>query len=506
MAVITISRGTFSGGRELAGKLAQKLGYSYITREDLSEQATKMGVPVGKLQMAMVKPPAVYKRMARERDQYLACMAMLLCEQILEKDIVYQGHTGHMLLTGVPHIFRIRVLADLEFRIRRVMQDMRLNRKKAKKYITEVDTDRDKWVRFLYGVDWHDPFNYDFVINIDQASTDNIASGLCTMAELPDFQLTPSAKKAINNLHLASKAHFTLMTDNRTNFADVKVTANEGIVQVTYLPQQSDVAPYVQDVLSAIPGIKDINTTIAQSSILFVQEMFRYDTSGFGDVIKVAQKWDAAVELMSLAGGEGRIGDNDYIDDRASPEASMNDREHEYDGGIKEDTQAVEKIDQNIARCLDELQKQGCSGGSSTFYGNADALISALQRRTSYSMVVLGDLFLKKDPSVRTRLKREMKSLLADNLTVPVVEDTELHQKLEFGWKQMVKTVAYILIAVAIFGSIFRYDEQMIRFLAAEEYKHLRILAVIFVTVLTPLFAVAYGSFVGQILKLFKID
>ncbi|UCD16333.1 MAG: cytidylate kinase-like family protein [Candidatus Zixiibacteriota bacterium] len=506
MAIITISRGTFSGGRELAGRLSEKLGYSYISREDLSEKAIKMGVPVGKLQMAMVRPPGVYKRMARERDQYLACMTMLLCEQILERNVVYQGHTGHMLLPGVPNILRIRVLADLEFRIRRIMQDMKLNRKKAKKYITNVDADRDKWVRFLYGVDWHDPFNYDFVINLDQASVGNVASGLCAMAELPDFQLTPAAKKAINNLHLASRAHFTLMADSRTNFADVKVTANDGVVQVTYLPQQSDVAPYVQEVLSAVKEIKAVHTTIAQSSILYVQDKFDYDSTGFSDVIKVARKWDAAVELMSMAGGEGYDGEAKYIAEQAPRDSATADKDDAYDGGIKDDAPPVESVDQNIARCLDELMKHGCSGGSSIFYGKPDALLSALQRRTSYSMIVLGDLFLDKGASIRIRLRREMKSLLADNLTVPVIEETEIHEKLEFGWKQILKLAIFLVIATAIFAGCFIYEGPLISFLTGEEYKHLRILAVLFVVGLTPLFAYTYGSFARQILRLFNID
>jgi len=506
MAVITISRGTFGGGRQLAEKLSQKLGYKYIGREELSEQVIKMGVPVGKLQMAMVKPPGVYKRMARERDQYLACMTMLLCEQILERDIVYQGHTGHLLLPGIPHILRIRALADLEFRIRRIIQDMKLDRKKAKKYITDVDSDRDKWVRFLYNIDWNNPFNYDFVINLDQASVDNIAAGLCAMAELPDFQFTPAAKKAVMNLYLASKAHFALTTDNKTSFADVKVTANDGVVQVIYLPQQAEVAPYVQDVLSGIKEIKEIHTTIAQSSILYIQELFKHDTSGFKDVIKVAQKWDAAVELMSLVGHKEYDEEGKYIASQSVTDSARVGGDDEFDGGIRDDTKPVEKVDQDIARCLDELIRQGCSGGNSTFYGKPDTLVSALQRMKSYSMIVLGDLFIDKDASIRKRLRREVKSLLSDNLAVPVVEEVELHQKLEFGKKQILKFVISFVIAAIIFGAIFHYEEQLINFLAGDEYKHLRILAVLFVACLVPLFAYSYGSFTRQILRFLKID
>lgn len=506
MAIITISRGTYSGGRELAERLAEKLGYSYLSREDLSEQATRMGVPVGKLQTAMIKPPGVYKRMARERDQYLACMTMLLCRRILEKNVVYQGHTGHMLLPGVPNILRIRVLADLEFRIRYLMQEMSLNRKKAKSYIESIDTDRDKWVRFLYGIDWGDPFNYDLVINLDQTGISNAASALCAIAELPDFRQTPAAEKAIYNLYLANKAHFALTKDERTSFANVKVTANDGVIQVTYLPQQAEVAPYVKEVLSSIKEIKEVNTTIAQTCILYVQEKFESNSLGFTDVMRVADKWDAAVELMCMAGGGECPGASEYVVDQDSTSTRPWEKEREYNGGIGDDTAPVVKADENIARCLDELAKRGCSGGSSTFYGNIDALSSALQRRTSYSMIVLGNLFSGKSASAQIRLKRDLKSLLADRLTVPVIEDAELHEQFEFGPRQIIRLAVFVAIAAVIFVGVFTYQDQLIGFLSGKEYQHLRVLAVLLVVSLTPLFAYTFGSSARQLLRLFRID
>ena len=63
MSIITISRGTFSGGKEFAESLAKNLGYRCLSREELSEKAIKANVPAGKLQTAMIKPPRVYQRM-----------------------------------------------------------------------------------------------------------------------------------------------------------------------------------------------------------------------------------------------------------------------------------------------------------------------------------------------------------------------------------------------------------------------------------------------------------
>jgi cytidylate kinase len=506
MSVITISRGTFTGGQELAGDLAKKLGYRYLSREDLSEQAIKLGVPVGKLQTSMVKPPRVYRRLGRERDQYLACITMILCEKILEGDLVYLGHTGHMLLTGIPNILRIRVLADSEFRINSVIQRLKLSREKAKEYIRDVDADRDKWVRFLYGIDWHDPFNYDLVVNLDQAGIENAATALCAMAELPDFKLSPASLRAIKNLYLGSTAHFTLLTDSRTSFADVKVTANNGVVQVTYLPQQAEVAPYVKDVLSKVSGIKEIHTTIARSNVLFVQDRFCPDMEILDNVIKVAKKWDAAVELMSMTPSAASSESEGSSRDNYQPAQHEAVISREENGGIEDDTTADVKIDEGVSKCLDELRKKGCSGGSSNFYGDAENLVSTLQRRTNYSMVVLGDIYSGKGKATKTRMKAEMKNLLTENLSIPVVETSELEEQIKFGYKHVLKLLITFAIALIVFLAVFTHQQKILTFLSGEEYHNLRILAVLLVLLITPLFAYNYGSSMREILRLFRLD
>ncbi len=60
MSVITISRGTFSGGKTLAECVAQKLGYRCVDREVIVERAAASGVSQEDLRAAMEKPPVKY--------------------------------------------------------------------------------------------------------------------------------------------------------------------------------------------------------------------------------------------------------------------------------------------------------------------------------------------------------------------------------------------------------------------------------------------------------------
>jgi hypothetical protein len=188
------------------------------------------------------------------------------------------------------------------------------------------------------------------------------------------------------------------------------------------------------------------------------------------------------------------------------PSETQTGKDGEYTGGIQADAETTPKLSTDIARSLDELVKCGCSGGSSAFYGKPEALLSALQRRSTYSMVVLGNLFLDKRATVQTRMKSELKSLFGDRLTVPVVDDTELHQHFTFGIKHLITMLVALAAAVAIFVSVFLHQEFVVNFLSGEEYKHLRGVAIVAIALLVPLFAFSYGTFTRQLLRLLRLD
>ena len=502
MSIITISRGTFSGGKEFAENLARKLGYRSISREQLSEEAIKMGVPVGRLQTAMVKPPRVAKRLGPEREFYLSCMTSLLCAYTLEGNIVYHGHTGHLLLSGVPNIFRVRVIGDMEARIKSVTERLNINREKALEYIRSVDADRDKWVKFLYGVNWDDPLHYDIVVNLSQMGAANSTTALCAMAELPDFTLTPSDIRALKNLRLSSMARFRLAKDKRTGFADFKVRADNGIVQVTCMPHQAEVAQYVREVLEGMEDCKEVQCTIAGSNILWIGEQFDANSELYRDMIKIAKRWDAAVEIMKYAVEIDR--ENDTAPAAQEVKKVYVDREN---GGIEDDVEEDVKPDTDgIAGTLDELIKEGCSGGRTTVYGDKETLITTLGHRTDYSLVVLGNIFMSKPEPVRKRQTAELRSLLSDNIKAPVVGAEELKQELKTGLKDILRLALLISIAFILFMAVFLNQEFILSFMASAEFKSYRIIVIIGLLLFVPAFAYTYGSSARQILKFFKLD
>lgn len=514
MQVICISRGTLSGGKELAVQLAKKLGYACLSREELMERATAAGIHVGKLEMAMVRPGLFSERLALERDHYLAFSTAYLCDKAMEGGLVYHGRTGHFLLPGVTHVLKARVLANEEYRIKAVMRELNVDRQKARQYILGVDEDRRRWVKAMYGVSWEEAANYDIVLNLSQVSIENAATILMHTAQLPDFQTTPASKRAMEDLRLAAKARVLVAQDERTHRARITVRASNGVVNITYLPQDGALAAVLPEVCKGLPGVKDVRATMAMTNLLWIEEEFQPDTDLYGEVLDLATRWNAAVELVRCIPEvrEPPITANSKVP-QATDLAS-------YTAGIDEDTPEPEGSDGGLRRTLDELAKAGRSGGGRVVYGDPQRLVDSLDRKVPYTLVVVGNLFLSKGHAARLRATRDLRSFLSDRINAPVVTADELRTQYMVGKRDILRTAVFLLGALLLYFTVFTQQEPILEFLAHSgwyakaiadsviaRFEWLpKLLVSLVVFLVAPTVAYVYGTVARTALKLIKIE
>jgi len=263
MPIVSISRGTFSGGEGLARRVAEQLGYQCLSREaNLEAAAKRYGVPTEKLTETMEKRPSFWDRVIGERAAYLTFVRAALCGQACEGELVYHGYLGHLLLPGISHVIGVRVIADLDFRIQAAMRQQGLARKDALAYVERVDRERREWTRFLFGVDWDDPQLYALVLNLSRVSLDTACETVARLTERAEFQPTAASVKAMQDLTLHSRVSAALAMDFRTRGADLQVTADDGIVTITGTTHWSEVAEAVPAVVQQIEGVKEVRSEI----------------------------------------------------------------------------------------------------------------------------------------------------------------------------------------------------------------------------------------------------
>ncbi len=193
------------------------------------------------------------------RAVYLTFLRATLCEQAQGGKLVYHGYLGQLLLPGISHVIGVRVIADLEVRLRAVMQQQNLARADALAYLKKVDKERREWTRFLFEVEWDDPSLYDLVLNLSRMSLETASEQLAHLTERAEFQPTAASVKAMQDLTLSSRVLAALGADYSTRDAELKVTATDGIVTITGSTPTREVTEAVPLVVRQVEGVKGLN-------------------------------------------------------------------------------------------------------------------------------------------------------------------------------------------------------------------------------------------------------
>jgi cytidylate kinase len=259
MAVVTISRGSASGGLLLAQKLGEKLGYEIVSREDVIREAAHFGASEESLQEALLKPPTFWDRFKHERRRYLVFVQAALCERAAKDRIIYHGNAGHLLLECLPHVLCIRLIATMPFRIRQVMERQHLDQEGAIRCIENADRQRRDWTRFLYGKDWLDPLLYDLVINLKTLTVESAAELAAKAVQRPEFQPTDASRKAMADLVLASRVKAALAADEKTASVDITVQADDGVVSLRGRIRPESLVEPIIAVAGAVEGVQKID-------------------------------------------------------------------------------------------------------------------------------------------------------------------------------------------------------------------------------------------------------
>ncbi len=209
MAVITISRGCYSHGQEVAERVAARLDYQCLSREVLIEASRLFHVPESKLLQSLHDAPRFVERLTHGKEQYLTYVRAALLEVASKDNLVYHGHGGHLLLPELPHILKVRLIARTEERVRLLMSRQGMDRKGALEWIRKEDKERSAWTRYLYGKDLKDPSLYDMVLNVGTLTSEDAAQLICSAAGGPCCATTEQSLARLKDMAL--QAHVTAL-------------------------------------------------------------------------------------------------------------------------------------------------------------------------------------------------------------------------------------------------------------------------------------------------------
>jgi cytidylate kinase len=255
MGVITISRGTYGGGKMLAESLSAALGYRCLDREGVAERAAASGVTTEQLLDALSKPPGFLERFQHKRYQYLALFQATLAEEVKGGKVIYHCNAGHLLLKGAARVLKVRIIAPLEKRVAMAQERLKLSSSEAQAYIHKVDEDRRKWTRYLYGVNWEDPALYDVVINLSSVNIPEACDIAVAAARQKCFHLNDEGRAQMEDLAIGSRVRANLALHPATSHLEFEVTSRQGHISIQGRVTAVEDVEEIKRVAQAVPGV-----------------------------------------------------------------------------------------------------------------------------------------------------------------------------------------------------------------------------------------------------------
>lgn len=252
MAIITISRGSYSKGKEVAEKVAAKLGYDCISRDVILDASDRFRIPEIKLIRAIHDAPSILDRFSHGKQTFIAYYRSALARMVQKDNVVYHGLAGHVLLKGVPHVLKVRIIADLEDRVAAEMEREGISEQEARSLLVRDDEERRRWTNSLYGVDPRDSALYDLVLHIHKLKVEDAVDFICQAALLEGFKTTEESQQMMDDLALACEIKAILVDQ----YFDVAVLSEYGNV-IIYTKAGDRMVHKLED------RVKDLKTEVA---------------------------------------------------------------------------------------------------------------------------------------------------------------------------------------------------------------------------------------------------
>ena len=261
MSIITISRGSYSRGKEVAEKLALALNYECISREIILEASEHFNIPELKLIRAIHDAPTILDRFTSGKERFIAFFRATLLTHLQRDNVVFHGLASHFFLQQFPHVLKVRISANLEDRVREEMIRENIPADEARLVLVNDDAERRKWGLQIFG---QDPWNaqlYDMILHIGNLNVDQAVAIILCALEQACFKSTPESRRLLDDKALAARVEASLVKV----FPKVMVDAGDGEVFVNVrgsLADKKNITERVVRLAETVDGVKNILVNI----------------------------------------------------------------------------------------------------------------------------------------------------------------------------------------------------------------------------------------------------
>jgi cytidylate kinase len=199
---IAVSRQLGSRGNELAGALAEELGYQLWDREIVDYIAERANVRVAAVKSlgetwynrAHDWIAGTIDRRFLACDEYVRHLVEVVTAMATHGPCVFLGR-GVGFFMPPERGLRVRVVAPIEQRVAYAAENYDMDITEARKLVNRSDASKEGFVRTYFRVDLGSPLSHDLCLNLGSMSVEE-AVAVCLSAHRAKFGTTPTPSAA----------------------------------------------------------------------------------------------------------------------------------------------------------------------------------------------------------------------------------------------------------------------------------------------------------------------
>ena len=270
MSIITISHASYSGGSDIAAKVATSLNYRSVDREVLIEASRRYGIPQAKYEEVLETQGHWWERWLESLRLYRITIQAAMCEVAQGGALVYYGRAGQELFPGIKHVLKVLIIAPMEYRMQQVKARKGLEGESARHFLKELDRVRSRRLRALFNADWLDPVSYDLVLNSARIGPQSAAQVIAELVRRQEFQPTAESEKAFQDLTNTARVQAALITSAKTRNIILNVRSDGGKVVISGILADPDLEKEIVRIAKGVDGVAEVVTDIEPPPIEYM--------------------------------------------------------------------------------------------------------------------------------------------------------------------------------------------------------------------------------------------
>ena len=213
MAIVTISRNSGTGAKDIAKAVANRLRYEFVSKDSIYKEIEEHGKEwldwVARLDEYA---PTLRERYDQSHAAYLAMAEHCIYKNALKNNVVILGRGGNYLLENIPYSLRVRITASAEDRGRALRDRFGIDEGTARKIMRDRDHERSIYIDRAYHRQWANPDDYDMTLNSGRMGFDELVDLIVTDIPARDAFFTPETEEKLRRFELASRIKAEIVT------------------------------------------------------------------------------------------------------------------------------------------------------------------------------------------------------------------------------------------------------------------------------------------------------